>query len=233
MLSLSQSLGTWAGSFLCRITMVCHLCLIPLPRVNERILIRPPLRWRAWMNQLSRRHPGRRQPTGGRLENPSSRQSNNLPLSLHPSRRLSCDQRHPSSRQSNNLPLSLHSSRLPRHQENPSRQQSKNLPLSFHLSRRLSCHQSHPSNRQSNNLPPSLHASRLPRHQENPSSQQSKSLRPRLSCRVPPAPGNSAPSGPLSASKRQRSLYPCFRNTGPRPPARWQEGCITCQWRLA
>src|SRR6266571_470290 len=258
MLSLSQSLGTWAGSFLCRITMVCHLCLIPLPRVNERILIRPPLRWRAWMNQLSRRHPGRRQPTGGRLENPSSRQSNNLPLSLHPSRRLSCDQRHPSSRQSNNLPLSLHSSRLPRHQENPSRQQwknlprsfnlsrrlwcnqrhhrnghSKNLPLSFHLSRRLSCHQRHPSNRQSKNLPPSLHSSRLPRHQENPSSQQSKSLRPRLSCRVPPAPGNSAPSGPLSASKRQRSLYPCFRNTGPRPPARWQEGCITCQWRLA
>src|SRR6266581_4664600 len=209
MLSLSQSLGTWAGSFLCRITMVCHLCLIPLPRVNERILIRPPLRWRAWMNQLSRRHPGRRQPTGGRLENPSSRQSNNLPLSLHPSRRLSCDQRHPSSRQSNNL------------------------PLSFHLSRRLSCHQRHPSNRQSKNLPPSLHSSRLPRHQENPSRQQSKSLRPRLSCRVPPAPGNSAPSGPLSASKRQRSLYPCFRNTGPRPPARWQEGCITCQWRLA
>src|SRR6266851_43569 len=164
--------------------MVRHLCFIPLPRVNERISIRPPLHSRAWMNQPSRRHPGPHQPSGGRLENPSSRQSKNLPLSLHSSHHL------------------------PRHQENPSSQQSKNLQLFLHPSRRLPC------------------------HQENHSSQQSKSLGPHLSCRVPPAPGNSAPSGLLSASQRQRGLCLCFRNTGPRPPARWQERCITCQWRL-
>src|SRR5437016_4932534 len=100
------------------------------------------------------------------------------------------------------------------HLENPSRQQSKNLPPSLHSNRRLSCHQKNPSNRQSKNLLLSLHSSRhLPRHPEKPSSQQSKSLRPHLSCRVPPAPANPAPSGPLSASKRQRSLYPYFRNT--------------------
>src|SRR5713101_4306638 len=119
MLSLSLSLGTWAGSFLCRIIIVCHLCLIRPPRVNERILIRPPLRWRAWMNQPTRRHPGRRQPTGGRLENPSNRLSKNLPPSLHPSRRLSRHPENPSNRLSKNLPPSLHPSRrLSRHPEN-------------------------------------------------------------------------------------------------------------------
>src|SRR5205809_1017763 len=110
--------------------IVLHLCFIPLSKVNEWISIRLPLHSRAWMIQPSRRRSGRCQPRGGCLENPSGQQSNNLFLSFHPSRRLTCDQSHPSSQQSKTLPLSLRPRRcLLRQQQNSLSQQSKSQRL--------------------------------------------------------------------------------------------------------